>query len=84
VKVTGLPASPADVAVSVLAPMPLPRVQEPSVAMPLALVVVVPPVMDPPPEATAKVTEVPLTGLPLPSTTRTEGATATAVPTGAF
>jgi len=64
VKVIGLPARLPEVAVSVLAPAVWPSVQLPTVAMPLAFVVGLRPVAEPPPEATAKVTAMPETGLP--------------------
>src|SRR5450759_2586661 len=80
VNVTGLPASPALVAVRVLAPTAGPNVQLPTVAMPLAFEVALKAVAEPPPEATAKVTLTPLTGLLLMSRTSTLGAIATAVP----
>src|SRR5712691_9483931 len=79
VKVTGLPLSPGEVAVSVLAPAAVPRVQLPTVAMPLAPVVWVAPVMLPLPAAAANVTETPDTGFPFASRTTTDGAVATAV-----
>ena len=78
-KVSGEPVRPALVAVSVFAPAVVPRVQLPTVAMPEAFVVAEPPVSDPPPAATAKVTLTPATGLPCASVTRTLGAVATAV-----
>ena len=62
-KVTGEPVRPALVAVRVLAPAVVPSVQLPTVAMPAALVVAEAPVTEPPPEATAKVTVTPATGL---------------------
>ena len=80
VKVTGEPVSPGLVAVRVLAPAVVPSVQLPTVAMPEALVVAAAPVTEPPPEATAKVTATPETGLLLASVTSTLGAVATAVP----
>ena len=83
VKVIGEPVSPADVAVMVLAPVADPRVHEPTVAMPLESDVAVSPVPEPPPDATAKVTDRPATGLPPASVTRTAGAVATAVPMAA-
>ena len=47
-------ALPAElVAVNVLVPAVVPSVQLPTVATPLAFVVAVPPVIDPPPDATA-------------------------------
>ena len=66
VKVRGLPVRPALVAVRVLLLVPavVPSFQEPTVAMPEALVVWEPPVTEPPPVAAAKVTEAPETGLP--------------------
>ena len=51
------------VALRVLGPAVTPRTQLPTVAMPLALVVCVPPVTTPPPVATANVTVAPSTGL---------------------
>lgn len=74
VKVTG--GSPRAVAVSVFAPTE-PSVQLPTVAMPKVLVVVVPPVTDPPPVATANVTGTPAVGFPLASLTVIDGATET-------
>src|SRR5690349_17294833 len=79
VNVTGLPFNPVDVAVNVFAPATVPSVQLPIVAMPLALVVWVGPVMLPPPEANANVTDTPDTGLPFASFTITDGGVATAV-----
>jgi hypothetical protein len=81
VKVSGDPVSPLLVAVSVLPPTIDPNVQLPTVATPLALVVALPPVMLPPPVATAKVTVTPATGLSNASRTSTLGAVATAIPT---
>jgi hypothetical protein len=81
VKVSGEPVNDPLVAVSVLLPGTGPRVQLPTVAMPLALVVALPPVILPPPVATAKVTGTPETGLFSVSRTRTLGAVVTAVPT---
>src|SRR6266540_3278808 len=85
VKVTGLPAMPLPlaVAVSVFGPAVAESVQACTVAIPLALVVWLPPVTLPFPGATANVTDTPITGLPLASRTITEGGEATAVPTGA-
>ena len=51
-------------AVSVFAPAVVPSVHEPTVATPLAFVVWLTEVAEPPPEATPKVTITPLTGLP--------------------
>ncbi len=79
-KVTGEPLRPVLVAVRVLAPAVVPKVQLPTVAMPLALVVAEALVSEPPPLATAKVTFTPDTGLLLASLTMTLGAVATAVP----
>src|SRR2546427_8251974 len=59
------------------------RVQLPTVAIPLPLVVWVPPVTLPLPGAGAKVTVTPATGLPLPSCTITAGGEPTALPAGA-
>src|SRR5205085_9155067 len=70
-----------DVAVKVLGPAALPRVQLVTAATPLALVVWAAPVMAPPPVPGAKVTATPATGLPKASPTITAGGTATAVPT---
>jgi hypothetical protein len=63
VKVTGEPVSPAEVAVNVFDPALAPKVHEPTVAIPEALVVVAAPVIEPLPLATAKVTLTPETGL---------------------
>jgi hypothetical protein len=59
---------------------PEPSVQLPTVAIPLALVVAVPPVTLPPPPVTVKVTVTPLIGLFNASFTITLGAVATAAP----
>jgi len=85
VKVTGLPLipDPAAVAVSVLVPTVVLRVQLPTVAIPLPFVVWVPPVTLPLPVAGAKVTVTPCTGLPAPSRTITDGGDVTALPAGA-
>src|SRR5690606_2632884 len=80
-KVTGLPPRLPEVAVRVFAPAVLPRVQLPTVAMPLAPVTWLSPVADPPPLATAKVTATPLTGFPDASLTSTLGAVGRAVAT---
>ena len=61
-KVTGEPRRAALVAVSVLAPARVPSFQEPTVAMPAALVTAVRPPAEPPPLVTAKVTVTPRTG----------------------
>src|SRR5205085_2398979 len=73
VNVTGLPVRPAALAVRVLAPAVVPRVQVPTVAMPLEFVVCSAPVTLPPPDAGANVTLTPCTGLLLASRTITEG-----------
>jgi hypothetical protein len=85
VKVSGEPLKLPLVAVSVFAPAVVPRVQAGLVAMP-ALSVVTAPVEanEPPPVATAKVTDTPLTALPCASVTLTDGAVATAVATVAL
>src|SRR5439155_7946909 len=81
VKVTGLPVSVPEVAVSVFGPAVVPSVHEVTAAIPLAPVVTgVVGVTEPPPDATANVTLTPPTGLPCASRTITEGATGTAVP----
>jgi hypothetical protein len=79
VNVAGVNA-PAE-ADNVFAPEVVPSVQVPAVAIPLALVVAVAPVMPPPPLATANVTVVPETGLLFTSVTFTDGAVVTAAPT---
>lgn len=84
VNVTGEPVSEPLVAVRVFAPAVGPKVQLPTVAMPLDPVVGVKPVAWPPPEATAKVTLTPLTGLLYASLTMTLGRVVTAVLTAAF
>ena len=81
-KVTGDPERLPDVAISVLLPAVVPKVHAGAVAIPLLFVVTVPLLANPPPpEATAKVTLVPLTGFPLASLTSTLGAVVTAAPT---
>src|SRR4051812_31310683 len=67
-------------AVRVFGPTVTPSVQLPTVAIPLAFVVAVPPVTLPPPVATVNVTVAPGTGLPFASLMSTDGAVATAVP----
>ena len=80
-KVSGLPVSPAEVAVTVFAPTTGPRVQAVSVAMPAALVAIgVVGRMFPPPPVTAKATDTPATGLPLMSVTLTDGGAAAGWP----
>ena len=80
VNVTGEPARLPLVAVIVLDPTVVPSIQLPTVAMPLAFVVVEPPVIEPPPEATAKVTLTPETTLLFASLMMTLGADPTAEP----
>jgi len=80
-KVTGLPVSPAAVAVTVFAPATVPSVQLVSVAMPLAFVTtVVGGAMIPPPAVTANVTLTPDTGTAPALVTNTLGGAATPVP----
>jgi hypothetical protein len=82
VNITGEPASPATVAVSVFAPAVVPKVQAGLVAMPsLSVLTALDDAIDPAPPVTAKVTPTPLTALPCASVTLTEGTVATAVPT---
>ena len=80
VKVTGLPESDPELAVRVFEPAVAPNVQLPTVAMPLPLVVWLPPVIVPFPGATANVTATCATGFPFASFTITEGGEPTAVP----
>src|SRR5205823_7848890 len=80
VKVTGLPASEAEVAVNVFEPAVALSVQLPTVATPLPFVLWLPPVIVPFPGATANVTATPVTGFPFASFTITEGRELTAVP----
>jgi hypothetical protein len=80
VKVSGDPVSPDAVAVMVFAPAVLPRVHEPTVAIPEEFELAVREVPDPPPLATAKVIERPDTRFPPESVTTTDGAIATAEP----
>src|SRR5438046_6482854 len=82
VLVDGLPVSPLAVAVSLLVPAVVPSVQLPTLAMPLALVVWLAPVMVPLPGATANVTVTPAIGLPPASFTMTDGWIGTVPPTG--
>jgi hypothetical protein len=85
VKVTGEPLRPPLVAVSVFAPAVVPRVQAGLVATPaLSVVTALLEAIEPPPVATAKVTDTPLTALPCASVTFTDGAVATAVLTVAL
>src|SRR5205807_1732313 len=80
VKVTGLPASDPDVAVSVFVPAVAPRRPPPPVATPLVLVVWLPPVTVPLPVAGVNVTVTPVTGFPFASFTITDGGALTAFP----
>ena len=80
-KITELPLKPTNEALKVLLPAVVPKVQLPTVAIPLALVVADKPVAEPPPVATAKVTLTPLTGLLFASLTITLGNVDTEVPT---
>jgi hypothetical protein len=85
VNVTGLPVSPADVAVRVLVPAVVPRVQFVTAATPLLPVrTAVVGATVPPPDATANVTLVLATGLLNWSVTKTAGGVVTAVPTMAL
>jgi hypothetical protein len=85
VKDTGEPVSPATVAVSVFAPAVVPKVQSGLLAIPaLSVLTAFEDAIDPAPPLTLKVTPTPLTALPCPSVTTTEGAVATAVPTVAL
>jgi len=82
VNVTGLPVSPATVAVTVFAPAFVPSVQLVSVATPLAFVsTVVGGAMVPPPAVTANVTLTADTGTAPAPVTNTLGGAATAEPT---
>src|SRR5437588_582262 len=83
VKLTGLPESDPDIAVSVFCPAVGPRVQLPTVAIPLASLVWAAPVTLPLPEPAAKVTDTPDTGLVNASVTITDGGVGTVVPAGA-
>ena len=76
VNVNGEPVSPAAVALSVFAPAVVPSVQPVTAAIPSAPVATVAGdagSIEPPPDATANVTETPETGLPLASVTSTLG-----------
>ena len=85
VTVTGEPLNDPLVAVSVFAPAVVPKVQAGLVAIPALSVVTTPlEANEPPPVATAKVTDTPLTALPCASVTFTDGAIATAVATVAL
>jgi hypothetical protein len=78
VKVTGV-RLPAE-ATRVFVPIAVPKVQLPTVATPEELVTAEPPVSEPPPLATMKLTETPAIGFPVWSLTITEGGVATADP----
>ena len=79
--VIGDPVNEPEVAVNVFDPTVVPRVHAGEVATPEAFVVTVPDdAREPPPVATAKVTDVPETPLPPESVTRTAGAIDTAEP----
>jgi hypothetical protein len=83
--VSGEPLKVPLVAVNVFPPAIVPNIQAGLVAMPaLSVVTVVGEPNEPPPLATAKVTDTPLTALPFASVTFTEGAVATAVATVAL
>src|SRR5256886_2195559 len=83
VKLTGLPESPADMAVKALDPAVVESVQLPTVAIPFASVVGADPVTLPLPGPAAKVTDTPDTGLSKASVTITDGGVGTVVPAGA-
>src|SRR5207248_522835 len=83
VNVTGLPESDPDVAISVFCPAVGPRLQLPTVAIPLASLIWVAPVTLPLPGPGAKVTDTPETGLPNASVTITDGGTGRVLPAGA-
>src|SRR3989441_2794827 len=80
VNFTGLPVSPLAAAVSVFVPAVVLRVQLPTVAMPLAFVVWVPPVTLPLPVAGAEGTRTPATRFPLPLCTVTARGEPTPLP----
>jgi hypothetical protein len=85
VKVMGEPLRLPLAAVSVFAPAVVPKVQAGLVATPaLSVVTALLEAIEPPPVATAKVTDTPLTALPCASVTFTDGAVATAVLTVAL
>jgi hypothetical protein len=85
VKVTGEPLNPVAVAVNRFGPAVVPKVQVGLVAIPpLSVITALEEATEPPPSPTAKVTGTPLTALPCPSVTTTEGAVPTAVPTVAL
>ena len=79
-KVMGEPLRLPLVAVTVFAPAVVPKVQTGLVATPVLSVLAAPlEAIEPPPLATANVTDTPLTALPFASVTVTDGAVATAV-----
>src|SRR5438093_6980991 len=80
VNVTGLPVSPAAVAVSVFVPAVVPSVHDVTAAMPLPFVAPLVGLTVPPPDVTVNVTVTSATGLPAPSRTITDGGVATARP----
>src|SRR5437764_145766 len=80
VHVPGLPLSDPDVAVTVLLPAGALTAQPSTVAMPVPLVVRVPPVTLPLPAAGVNVTATSVTGFPFASLTITDGGDVTAVP----
>jgi len=84
VKVTVAGETPLALAVKVLAPAVVPIDHDVTSAIPLESVVTVPGLageVDPPPEATVKITDSPDTGLPTESVISTLGRDATAQPT---
>ena len=80
VAVNGTEGSEPLVAVRVLVPTVVPRVQLPTVAVPSGPVTTEPPVTPPLPSAAAKTIVIPLLGLPNVSLTITLGRADTAVP----
>src|SRR5205823_480286 len=80
VNVTGLPLKPVEVAVSVFGPAVALSVQLPTVATPLALVVLLSSPTRRSPDLTANVTATCATGFPFASFTITDGGVLTAVP----
>ncbi len=70
-------ARPVELTEMVLAPALVPSCHEPTVATPLASVVALPPVSEPPPEPIEKATATPATGLACASVTSTDGAVGT-------
>jgi hypothetical protein len=78
--VAGLPVAPVALTAIVFTPRAVPRVQLPTVAMPVLFVVCVGPVIAPPPLVTLNVTLTPATPAPEASLNLTDGATLTAPP----